>query len=70
MLPNFNKMTKRELRAYLVAHPNEREAFYAFVDRFTADASPETFAMPQSQTEIEEIEKLIQQKVQQQKMNQ
>ena len=68
MKPNFNKMTKKELRAYLVAHPNERDAFYAFVDRFTADAPPETFAMPQSQTEIEEIEKLIQQKVQQQKM--
>ena len=60
-------LSKRELRAYLVAHPNEREAFYAFVDRFTADAPPETFAMPQSQCEIEEIEKLIQQKVQQQK---
>ena len=52
---------------FLVAHPNEREAFYAFVDRFTADAPPETFAMPQSQTEIEAIDKLIQQKVQQQK---
>ena len=67
MKPNFNKMTKRELRVYLVAHSNEREAFYAFVDRFTADAPPETFAMPKSQTEIEEIDKLIQQKVQKQK---
>ena len=67
MKPNFKRMTKRELRAYLVAHPHEQEAFYAFVDSFTADAPTETFAMPQSQTEIEEIDKLIQQKVQKQK---
>ncbi len=67
MKPNFNEMTKRELRAYLVAHPNEKEAFYAFVDRFTADASPETFAMPQSRIEIEEIDKLIQEKLQKHK---
>ena len=66
MNPNFKSMSKKELRAYLVAHPNEQEAFYAFVDRFTADAPTETFAMPKSQTEIEEINTLIQQKVQQQ----
>lgn len=60
---DFDTMTKTELRAYLVAHPNDREAFYAFVDRFTSEASPQTFALPQSQAEIEEIEQLIQQKV-------
>lgn len=60
-------MTKAELRAYVVAHPNERAAFYAFVDRFTSEASPETFATPQSQAEMEEVTKLIQQKVEQMK---
>ncbi|MCY7273425.1 MAG: hypothetical protein LH702_06690 [Phormidesmis sp. CAN_BIN44] len=61
--PNFAEMTKVDLRAYLVAHPSDQEAFHAFVDRFTADASPETYAMPQSKAEIEEVAKLIQQKV-------
>ncbi|MEM9276720.1 MAG: hypothetical protein AAGA80_27845 [Cyanobacteria bacterium P01_F01_bin.143] len=66
MNPNFTKMTKAELRAYLVSHPNEQEAFYAFVDRFTADAPTETFGMPQSPKEIKEIDALIQQKVRKQ----
>jgi len=63
MKPDFAEMTKADLRAYLVAHPNDQEAFHAFVDRFTVDASPETYAMPQSKAEIEEVAKLIQQKV-------
>ena len=54
-------------KPYLVAHPDEQEAFDAFVDRFTSEASPETFPMPQSQADIEEIEHLIQQKVKQMK---
>ena len=32
------------------------------VDRFTAEASPETFGLPESQSDVEEIEKLIQQR--------
>jgi hypothetical protein len=67
MKPDFNAMTKVELRSYLIAHPNDREAFYAFVDRFTADASSEIFPMARSQDEIEEVAKLIQQKVEQMK---
>ncbi len=67
MKPDFNTITKAELRAYVVAHPNEQAAFYAFVDRFTSEASPETFAVPQSQAEIEDVKKLIQQKVEQMK---
>ena len=60
MKPDFNAMTKTELRAYLVAYPNNQDAFHAFVARFTAHVSTETFAMPQSQAEIKEVEKLIQ----------
>jgi hypothetical protein len=65
--PDFNKVTKAELRAYVIAHPDDEIAFRAFVDRFTNDASPETFNVPQSKSEIEQIENLIQQKVQQSK---
>lgn len=68
MKPNFDTMTKTELRAYLVAHPHERAAFYAFVDRFTSEASPETFTIPKSQAEIEQINTLIEQKVKQRKL--
>lgn len=65
MKPDFHKVTKAELRAYVITHPDDKDAFHAFVDRFTANASPTTFKAPQSKSEIEEVENLIQQKVQQ-----
>lgn len=69
MKPNFLAMTKTQLRAYLVSHPNDQEAFYAFVDRFTVQES-ETFAMPKSQSEVEAVANLIQKKVEQTKTSQ
>jgi hypothetical protein len=69
MKPNFLTMTKTQLRAYLVSHPNDQDAFHAFVDRFTAQAS-ETFAMPKSQSEVEAVADLIQKKVEQTKARQ
>ncbi len=60
---DFNTMTKTELRAYLVKHPNNQTAFYAFVDRFTSDASSKIFAMSQSPEEIREVHNLIQTKL-------
>jgi len=69
MKPDFSSMTKTELRAFVIAHPDNKEAFRAFVDRFTADASPETFDIPKSNAEIEEVEILIRQKLEQLKMS-
>ena len=31
--PNFQTMSRKELRAYVLAHREDNEAFYAFVDR-------------------------------------
>ncbi len=58
-----------ELRAYVIAHPNDRSAFHTFVDRFTAEASPAMFDSPNSNAEVKEVEILIQQKLAQLKMN-
>ncbi len=63
MNPDFNTMTKDELRAYVVSHPDEQAAFHEFVDRFTEEASPETFNLPNSSAELQEVEFLIQQKL-------
>jgi dephospho-CoA kinase len=63
--PDFNVMSKPELRAYVLAHPADRAAFHAFVDRFTAEASLETFDIPKSNTEIAEVELLIKRKLEQ-----
>lgn len=65
MNPDFTTMTKVELRAYVVANPRDCTAFYAFVERFTANASSETFTLPQSPDEFEQVAKLVQQKVEQ-----
>jgi hypothetical protein len=63
MNPDFDTMTKGELRAYVIAHPDDRSAFHLFVDRFTAEASPETFNIPNSNAEVKEVEILIQQRL-------
>ncbi len=66
---HFTKMTKAELRSYVVSHPDDRAAFHVFVDRFSADAPAETFKMPTSTADIAEIDRLIQQKIQQSKLS-
>ncbi|MDS3862101.1 hypothetical protein RIF25_14960 [Thermosynechococcaceae cyanobacterium BACA0444] len=63
--PNFSTMSKRDLRAYVIAHPDDKAAFHTFVDRFTAEASPETFDIPKLSSEVEQVERLIQQKLKQ-----
>ena len=63
--PDFSTMTKAELRAYVVAHPSDKIAFHAFVARFTAESSPETFDLPRSNAEIDDVESLIKQRLEQ-----
>jgi hypothetical protein len=63
METNFSAMTKAELRTYVVTHPDDISAFQAFVDRFTSDASPETFDLPKSKSDYQEVELLIRQKL-------
>lgn len=60
---NFKAMTKADLRAYVIAHPDDKVAFYAFVDQCTAEASSETFDLPNSNADMEEVERLIRQKL-------
>lgn len=67
MKPDFSSMTKPELRAYVIAHPKDQEAFYAFVDRFTANASSELYSIPETENDLEELDKLIQQKAEETK---
>ncbi|MDJ0510285.1 MAG: hypothetical protein QNJ64_13680 [Crocosphaera sp.] len=63
MTPNFEKMTKTELRAYLIAHPDDKNAFHAFVDRYTSDAPSDTYGVAKSPEDIKKIEQLIRQKI-------
>lgn len=37
MKPNFKEMSRKELRAYVLSHRDDDEAFYAFVDKVNED---------------------------------
>lgn len=37
MKPNFEEMTRKELREYVLAHRDDNEAFYAYMDKLHAD---------------------------------
>jgi hypothetical protein len=70
MKPDFDQMSKAELRAYIVSHPNEREAFEKFVDRFKAkpeDAGWHPY--PQTPEDLAEVQLLIQQRIEQNHSN-
>ena len=54
--PNFDAMNKAELRAYVIEHQDDQEAFYAFVDRLTA--KPSSVVYPASMTP-EEIHQAV-----------
>ncbi|WP_373525877.1 hypothetical protein [Nostoc sp.] len=37
--PNFQAMSQKELHAYVLAHRDDQEAFYAYVDKLHAEAT-------------------------------
>ncbi len=39
MKPNFNEMSFKELRVYLLAHQDDNEAFYAYMDKSKAEGN-------------------------------
>jgi len=37
--PNFQAMSQKELHVYVLAHRDDQEAFYAYVDKLHAEAT-------------------------------
>lgn len=37
--PNFKTMSQKELQSYILAHRDDQEAFYAFVDKLHSEAN-------------------------------
>ncbi len=37
--PNFQAMSQKDLHAYILAHRDDQEAFYAYVDKLHAEAN-------------------------------
>ncbi|MFN6560387.1 MAG: DUF6887 family protein [Nostoc sp. ChiSLP01] len=51
--PNFQAMTKQELRDYVLEHRDEQEAFYALVDKLREEPGIEITSMEQLHQLIE-----------------
>jgi hypothetical protein len=60
--PNFQEMSRKELRAYVLAHRDDDEAFYAYVDKINKDGNrtehPPLKSMEDMENYPEFIEKL------------
>jgi hypothetical protein len=46
--PNFQEMSRKELHAYVLAHRDDQDAFYTYIDRLHAEAT--WIEMPPSQS--------------------
>lgn len=52
MKPDFSQMSKEQLREYVINHQDDREAFYQYVDRLTANPSTQIYPNSLSPDEI------------------
>lgn len=54
MKPNFNVMTKAELRSYVLERREDRDAFQALADRIYANPNPQWY-QPEDTEKLTEI---------------
>lgn len=55
MKPDFNQMSKDELRQYVITHQDDKEAFYIYVDRLKSHSSTNVYPNSLSPREIEQV---------------
>ncbi|MBR8832915.1 MAG: hypothetical protein DSM106950_02435 [Stigonema ocellatum SAG 48.90 = DSM 106950] len=53
--PNFEQMSKSELKTYLREHPDDNQAFHALMDKIKAQPSSEIYSIE----DIDRLEDLI-----------
>ena len=59
--PDFSKMTRRDLRAYVLAHRDDDEAIEALIKRGNPNSSKYRF--PQTDEDLREMEELLRKKL-------
>ena len=59
--PDFSKMTRRDLRAYVLAHRDDDEAIEALIKRGNSN-SPK-YRFPQTDEDLREMEELLRKKL-------
>jgi hypothetical protein len=64
MKPDFETMSKAELRAYYLAHRDDNEAFYTLVDRLKADNKDAVrYPFPDTPELLKEMEENIRDRI-------
>ncbi len=64
MKPDFQNMSMKELRTYVLEHRRDDEAFYALVDRRnTANPNRTLYNLPETPEEQEEMRRIVWQKL-------
>ncbi len=56
--PDFNQMTRQELRAYVLAHRTDDQAIAALIQR--GDPNRPKFRFPQTDEDFQEMEAILQ----------
>lgn len=56
---NFQEMNKKELRAYVLAHRDDNEAFYALVDRINAEENRPKYPPLKSMEDLENYPEFV-----------
>ena len=59
--PNFKEMTKQELRAYVLAHRDDQEAFYVYMDKLSTEENRVKFPPLKSVNDMENYPDLLEQ---------
>lgn len=57
--PNFQAMSQQDLHAYVLAHRDDQEAFYAYVDKLHAEANWVDMPPLQSSADLENHPKFV-----------
>jgi hypothetical protein len=64
MKPDFEAMSKQELKAYVLAHKSDQEAFYRLADRLKEDNQDSPwYPYPATPEAIAIMEKAVQEKI-------
>lgn len=59
--PDFSKMTRQELRAYVFAHREDDEAIEALIKK--GNPSSPTYPFPQTDEDLREMEEILKRKL-------
>jgi putative heme degradation protein len=64
MKPDFDAMSKQELKVYVLSHKSDREAFYKLADRLKADNQDSSwYPYPDTLEAVFLMENVIQEKL-------